>query len=82
MTTEEKRQVAAQIEAAHKKGVEEGRSQKDREWSRWELFKLILGLLLPVVFGCVSLHVAGTFWGGFIIGLILECIPWWLFLFL
>jgi len=81
MTAEEEQQVAAQIEAAHKQGIEEGRNQKDREWSRWEAFKLILGLLFPVICGFISLGVAGSFWVGFIIGLILECIPWWIFLF-
>jgi len=45
MTEEEKFHVAAQIEAARKLGVEEGHNQKDREWSRWERFKIILGLL-------------------------------------
>jgi len=82
MTAEEEQQVAAQIEAARKLGVEEGRNQQDREWSRWERFKVVLGLLFPIVCGCISLAVAGSFWGGFIVGLILECIPWWIFLFL
>lgn len=81
MTAEEQQHIAVQIEAARKQGVEEGRNQKDREWTRWELVKLLLGLLIPVVFGCISLGVAGSFWIGFIGGLILECIPWWIFLF-
>ena len=75
MTAEEERQVAAQIEAARQQGVEEGRNEKDRESFHWALVKIVIGLLIPVVFGCVSLGVAGTFWVGFIIGLILECIP-------
>ena len=81
MTAEEEQRVATQIEAARRQGVEEGRKQKDREWSRWELVRIILGLLIPVVPGCISLGVTGSFWFGFIIGLILECIPWWIFLF-
>ena len=81
MTAAEEQQVAEQIEAARKQGVEEGRNQKDREWFCWGVAKLVLGLLIPVVFGCISLGGAGTFWVGFIIGLILECIPWWIFLF-
>lgn len=81
MTAEEERRVAAQIEAAHKKGVEEGSNRKDREWARWELIKLIIGLLIPVAFGLISLGIDSSFWVGFIIGLIFDCIPWWLFIF-
>jgi len=81
MTAEDEQRVAAQIEAARKQGVEEGRNQKDREWSRWELVKLILGLLFPVICGCISLGVADSFWVGFVVCLIIECIPWWILLF-
>lgn len=61
MTAEEKQQIAVQIEAAYKQGVEEGRNQKNREWSRRNLFKFIRGLLILVVFGCISLGVFGSF---------------------
>lgn len=76
------RHVNVQIEAARTQGIEEGRNQKEREWFRWGLFKVVLGLSFPVICGFISLGVIDSFWIGFIVGLILECIPWWIFLFM
>ena len=81
MTIEEKKLVSTQIEAARKQGIEEGRNQKDREQLRWGIGKLIFILTFPVLCGCISLLVSESFWAGFILGVIFEFIPWWIFLF-